>query len=67
MSATVDATGKMPTMNRSKCLNAFHRAYCKRMKQAATRRSKQPPMSPEEFAAQVQRLRQGSPREKSVA
>ncbi len=54
-------------MNRSKCLNAFHRAYSKRMKRAATRRSKQPPMLPAEFMAQVQRLRQGSRPEKSVA
>lgn len=57
----------MPSMNRSKCLNAFHRAYCKRMKLAATRRSKQQPMLPAEFMAQVQRLRQGSRHEKSVA
>lgn len=48
------------SMNRTKCLNAYHRAYTKRMKLAARRRSKQPPMSPVEFMAQVQRLRQES-------
>ena len=47
----------MPAMNRTSCLNAFHRAYCKRMKQAAVRRSKRLPMSPAEFMQQVNRLR----------
>jgi len=54
-------------MNRAKCLNAYHRAYTKRMKLAAQRRSKRPPMSPEEFMAQVQRLQQGSHRKPSAA
>lgn len=49
-------------MNLSKCLNPFHRAYVKRMKQAATRRSKQLPMSRAEFMAQVQRLQHPSRR-----
>lgn len=54
-------------MNRTKCLNAYHRAYAKRMKLAAQRRSKEPPMSPGEFMAQVQRLQQSSLRKQSVA
>ena len=53
-------------MNRTKCLNAFHRAYVKRMKLSARRRSKQPPMSPEEFMAQAKRLRHASLREQSA-
>ena len=56
----VDANGKMPAMNRTPCLNAYHRAYCKRMKQSAVRRSKQPLMLPAEFIQQVSRLRRGS-------
>ena len=54
-------------MNRTKGLNAYHRAYTKRMKLAVIRRSKQPPMSPGEFMAQVQRLQQGSLRKPSVS
>jgi hypothetical protein len=55
-------------MNRpGKCLNAFHLAYSKRMRRAATRRSKQPPMSPGEFTQQVLRLRQGRLRSPSAA
>ena len=54
-------------MNRTKCLNAYHRAYSKRMKLAAQRRLKQRPMSPAEFMAQVQRLQHGSLHRLSVA
>lgn len=57
----------MALMNRDRCLNAYHRAYTKRMRRAALRRSKQPPMSPAEFMAQVQRLRAGSPPNTSAA
>ena len=54
-------------MNRAQCLNSYHRAYSKRMKLAARRRSKQPPMSPVEFMDQVKRLRLGSLRKQSAA
>jgi hypothetical protein len=57
----VDGNGRMPDMKRTPCLNAFHRAYAKRMRLSAVRRSKQSPMSPVEFMAQVSRLRNGSP------
>ena len=53
----VDGNGNMPAMKRTPCLNAYHRAYCKRMKQSAVRRSKRQPMSPAEFMQQVSRLR----------
>lgn len=55
------------SMNRTKYLNACHLAYAKRVKLAATRRSKQPPMSPGEFMAPVQRLQQSRHRKQSAA
>lgn len=53
-------------MKPSQCLTAYHRAYVKRMKRAAMQRSKRPAMSPVEFMAQVQRLRQSGLRGKSA-
>jgi hypothetical protein len=47
-------------MYRTIYLNVYHRAYAKRMKLSAQRRSKQPPMSSGEFMVQVQRLQQSS-------
>lgn len=46
----------MQRMKHREYLNAYHREYSMRMKRSVTRRSKQPPMSPEAFIKQVSRL-----------